>query len=555
MNTAAPAPGPLGRVARAVSGLMLAYWGAFALASPVMTIDSQMYNVARLELALRDGLFGNDHFTSLYHVIFPWTFDAVHLPFLRLGWGCALPSFLCLAGLCHITWTLVRARFGADAAWLAVLSLLALPCLVYQAASTKNDLALVFCGATWLYARWRHRREGGTTHVVWMVLAIGLMAGTKSTGLLFATVLSAWTLWELRGNRPLALRAAAGLTAAGLLFGSVETYVESARLFGHPLGPPAFVHRISNHDGLPGGAANLIRHVAGGIYVGQTDYREGQQPVTAWSEAVGTLLTHLHLANHGVSPLFPDERLFFAQSGMEELSGFGPLGTATVLILLAAAVWWHPRERWWQLGAGALLVFVVISLTVAYTAWTRRYLLGGYALGTVAWVCLLWERDAKASSVLRIGTLVLAAAFALTAPLLSFNRGPASLLAAFTDRESLETSSYPIVGETRRALRELHTAEPDRHIFVVVNDESVILPLLRDRALDVVTVTAPVFARLLREGGIAPGDFVVHESQADSPDLVLVREVTAPNVYSLDGTLHRYIYRVARPAPDARPAG
>lgn len=87
MTTEAPALSWTGRVARAVSLLMFAYWGLYALLAPVTNIDSQMYNLARLELALRGGLFANPYFTSVFHVMHPWGFDAVHLPFMALGWG------------------------------------------------------------------------------------------------------------------------------------------------------------------------------------------------------------------------------------------------------------------------------------------------------------------------------------------------------------------------------------------------------------------------------------------------------------------------------------
>ena len=73
--------GGLGRVARVISLVMLGYWALFALLAPVMTVDSQMYNLARIHLVAEGGLFGNALFTSVFHVIMPWGFDAVHLPF------------------------------------------------------------------------------------------------------------------------------------------------------------------------------------------------------------------------------------------------------------------------------------------------------------------------------------------------------------------------------------------------------------------------------------------------------------------------------------------
>src|SRR5580704_4157982 len=109
--------GPLGRISRFVACLGLVYWGTYALVAPVTNIDSQIYNIARVELALRGGLFGNRLFTSINQIIWPWAFDAVHLPFLQLGWGYALPSFCCFAGTCYVVFAMMRSRYGPDAAW------------------------------------------------------------------------------------------------------------------------------------------------------------------------------------------------------------------------------------------------------------------------------------------------------------------------------------------------------------------------------------------------------------------------------------------------------
>lgn len=547
-----PPMGPIGRIARLVAVCALAYWGLFAAVAPVVTIDAQMYNLARLELALRDGFFNNGQFTSVFQVIFPWTFDAVHLPFLLLGWGYALPSFLCLVGTGFIVFTLVRARFGPDAGWTGVASLLALPCLVYQGAGTKNDLVILFTGAVWVYARWRWRREGGGHHVAWMVLALGFMAGAKTTGLLYGGILALWTLAEVRGHRRLLGPTAAGLLAAGLLFGSVETYVESARIYGHPLGPPQLLRRLANPDGLRGTLANFTRHVAGGIYVGPTDFGPGQDAPNRLAAAERGLLDRAGLTDAGIDPRFRDRLLFHHQSGLEELSGFGPVGTLALGVMLLAGFWWRPSAVWWQLAAAALLGLILVSATVAYNSWINRYLVAWYALGTVALVCALWEKESPGRRAVRRAYLLLVAAMVVAGPLLSFNRHPAALLAAVRDREALETSAYPVVGELRNCLRHFVRAAPAARIFLVVHDESVVLPLLADRGLRVLPVRRPVLLRLAAAGRLAPGDLVATEAPDDLPGLDLVAEVSAPSVYATGWTITQYVYRVhGRRAPAA----
>jgi hypothetical protein len=63
------------------------YWAACAVLLPVTTWDSQVYNLGRLLIAEKAGFWSNPHWISERQVIFPWAFDAVHYPFVKLGFG------------------------------------------------------------------------------------------------------------------------------------------------------------------------------------------------------------------------------------------------------------------------------------------------------------------------------------------------------------------------------------------------------------------------------------------------------------------------------------
>lgn len=549
MTTTAPEIGRLGRVARVFGLAGLAYWGIYALVAPVTNIDSQMYNLSRIELAARGGLFANGLFTSVYHVMWPWTFDAVHLPFLQLGWGYALPSYCCLVGTCYIVFAMMRDRWGADAAWVAVVALLGLTCLVYQGTSTKNDIPVLFAGAVWIYARWRWRREEKQVHLFWMVLALGFMAGSKTSGLLNGTLLGLWTLAEVARNRRLLGKTLLGLAASVLLFGSVETYVETARIFGHPLGPPAVLAPLQNHDGLRGTAANLTRMVAGSVYLGPTRFHSASAAARRWMETVKVLLARTGLKNAGSGNPRQDDQLFFHQSGFEEFSGFGPLGTLAMAAMLAAAVFWRPGAVWWRLAAGAAGGMVLGSLTVAYNDWGNRYLISWYALATVAVVCVLWESDAPWRRWCRPVFAALAIASALAAPLLAFNRGPGAIIAALRDRERFETSAYPLAGDTRARLRELRKETPASRVYYVVCTDSLILPILEDRQLQAILVTPPVFHELVGAGRVAAGDLVIEDFPSGLPMLQPVDEISSPDIYVPGQRRVRTIFRVRAAAP------
>jgi hypothetical protein len=531
-------------MARAFVWLGFVYWGIYVLVAPATNFDAQMCHLARLELAMRGGLFNNAYFTSIFQVMYPWTFDAVHLPFLELGWGYALPSFFCLVGTCYVVFAMMRTQFGPDAAWVALASLLGLTCLVYQGTSTKNDIPILFAGAVWVYARWRWRREGGgNVHLGWMVLAIGFMAGSKTTGVLYGFVLALWMLWEFRRNRRLALRIIMGLCGACILWGSVETYIESARLFGYPLGPPNTIRQLQNRDGVRGGIANLTRHIAGSIYVGPITFHSGSHPRLA--EIEKALLGRLSLTNAGASDKYRDQDLILYQSGFEELSGFGPIGTMAMATILYACLCWRPRAAWWRLAMAAFLGLVLTSFTVGFGESAHRYLISWYALGTIATVCALWERETSFRRVLRGIFATVAISSAVAAPLLSFNRRPADIIASIRDRDRFETCSVPLTGKVRERLRSLRAEKPNCLIFFVVCNESLVLPFLEDKNLDVILVIPPVFLSLLKNGQVRVGDIVIEDYKVDSPFLTKIEDVTAPNIFSVNGTRTQGIYQVS----------
>jgi hypothetical protein len=536
---------PLVRLARGVFWACFAYWAVYALVAPVTNIDSQMYNVARITLALKGGLFGNPFFTSAFQVMWPWTFDSLYLPFLVMGFGYAIPSFCSLAGTLYVAFKMTRARFGTDAAWAAVTGLMALTCLVYQGTSTKNDIPILFAGAVWLYARQRWKTEQRGVHIFWMLLALGFMAGAKTTGAAYALILGILTICELWGNRAIALRATLGLFCSFVLFGSIETYIESQRVFGHVMGPPEIVGQLRNQDGIRGGAANLSRYVMGSIYLGPTTLRPAASTASTLAGAERDFLAVAALTDAGTDPRFGDRALFFYQTGFEELSGFGPIGTIAVVTILLAALRWRPRSTWWQLALGSAAGLVLVSMSVAYNPWTNRYLITWYALATVATVCLLWDRDTPMRKVSRWIFLCVAIAGAVMAPYESFNRGPESILASIADRDHFETCAYPLIGKVRDRLRILHAKAPSSRVYFVVCNDSLVLPILEDTKLDPILVTPPAFLRLVSGGHVANGDLVIEDFPTGSPVLRKIEDVSAPDIFSDNLTRTQAIYQVA----------
>jgi len=234
-------------------------------------------------------------------VFLPWTFDAVHLPFLRLGFGAALPSFACLAGLLVIVFRMAAARFGRAVGWWCCAALLSLPTLVYQATSTKNDLAVVFALACWLYSLDRYRADSRARFLFLMALGLGFAAGSKTSGLIFAVPLILWTFWALRGSgRACAIFAGALAVTLVCLDGM------------HP-------------------ARGLIR---------------------TWDLLCRAVLSWTHLTDVGYAGGYRDSTLHFWKDGWEASSDFGFLGGVAFWFSLYAVFARRWQDPVWRLSAG-----------------------------------------------------------------------------------------------------------------------------------------------------------------------------------------------------------
>jgi hypothetical protein len=168
-------------------------------------------------------------------------------------------------------------------------------------------------------------------------------------------------------------------------------------------------------------------------------------------------------------------------------------------------------------------------------------------------VCALWERETALFKVARWGFAALAMASAVAAPLTSFNRGPAAIAASLRDRDRFETCAYPLIGKVRDRLRELRTEFPRSRLYMVVCNDSVVLPILEDRGLDAILVTPPEFARLAADGQVGAGDLVIEDCRSGHPGLTKIEDVSAPDVFSKNVIRTQAIYRVASSAPPAGP--
>ncbi len=460
------------------------YWLLYVLVAPVTTADCQIYNLARLLVAERGGLFGDAAWTNLHQIVFPWSFDAVHGPFLKLGLATSLPSYLCLVGIGLIATLLAREQGTPASTPVILLGLLASPLVVFQASTSKNDLAVAFFALAAFYALRRWAREPGAGR--WLLafgVAVGMTAGAKSTGLVLAAVLLAAggvVAWRQGGR---ARWQFAGVAVLGMaLWGSGEIYTNNQRLFGHPLGPPDFVRAHANPDGLRGGAANLVRHGFNTLSTGLESEAGVRGYRNALSATCAEALARVGLGGAGFAPITASDTRFLL-GAHEVASSYGVVAWLALPLALPLALLGLVRRRPGDAVVGltvlGLVALAALSLGAGWQRFGMRLLLPA-AVPLLVAGGLVAARGLEARPGWRLGVSAVLLALALAVPVASWNRGPASLVAAVRDREAASLRErLPLLEEWRGVQRVAAETRPAGCAVILGRDDWA-LPYLQD---------------------------------------------------------------------------
>ena len=470
-----PPPGREISWAKWLTLTLMGYWAVFAVVSPVTNWDSQSYNLSRLYMIQAHGLFTNKGWSSARQIFFPWSFDAIHYPFIFLGWGYCLPSYACFAGVLIVVYRLVAAVRPANQAWWCCLALLAMPTLIFQSICTKNDVAVVFAIACWFYAWILWQAERRERYLVYMALALCFGAGAKTFGLPYLGILGFFTLWQLRTQFRAAFRFCVAGTVFFLLLGSVEIYLNNQWLFHSALGPHGIIDTNVNRDGLPGATANFIRWFFDNMNVG-IDAANPDSPFPTWMEnACRAFLRFVGLHNVGYryGTGDTDENMHMFKIGYDGASDYGPVGAMAIIASLGF-VFARPRtDPVWKLAAAGLATLVLTSYTVGWLVYDNRFLVLPFTLLTLAlslWIFQLGSsgRDRFARSFF----MFLIVYSTIMYPLYSYTKKPSDLLLALRHRPVYETKERPTMLEIVRDLRRRTPRLGEGKVLLVSSEDS-----------------------------------------------------------------------------------
>jgi hypothetical protein len=358
---------------KALTISLLLYWGTCALLLPVTTSDCQVYNLARLRVAERAGFWQAEAWNSIRQVTYPWAFDAVHYPFLQIAWGFGIPSFLAFLGLLVIIFQLMAPRFGEHAAFWSILTLLSMPTLMLQATATKNDLVVVFGVGCWLYSLVRFQRSRNKFFLFAAALSLALIAGSKNVALGICAIAAVATGWLLRREVRSLLLFTLFLGSLLLLFGSIETYLLSWKIYHDPIGPKQFVTEQLNGDGVRGAIANFFRYYLANISIGVDGIDCHSGFANYLEKGCWVLLQSLGLQDAGCRRDFKDATLPFLKDGFDSGYDFGVVGCLALFVSTCVLC----RPKWkdlrWALSAAGFIAMMPICWAIAWTPWDVRY--------------------------------------------------------------------------------------------------------------------------------------------------------------------------------------
>ena len=455
---------------------ILLYWGTSALLLPVTTSDCHVYNLARLGVADRAGFWQAEAWNSIRQVTYPWTFDAVHYLFLKTGWGFGIPSFIAFLGLLVIVFQLVRQRSGEYAALWSILTLLSMPTLMLQATTTKNDIAVVFGMGCWIYSLVRFQRNRNKFFLFAAALSLAFSAGSKNLALGISLIAAIATGWILRREFRSLLWFALFLVPLLVLFGSIETYLLSWKMYHGAVGPKQFVTDQLNGSGLRGASANFCRYYVANISTGidGIDCRSGFPDFLEKQSRF--VLGCLDLQDAGCRRDYKDDSLPFLKDGFDSGYDFGVVGCLALFV--SSCVFCRPnwRDAGWLLSAAGFMAMLPVCFFIAWTPWNLRYFCLTFTLFGIVLALLVFSVPRENSWLqLSLGVIIVWSAISL--PLHCGQRRPFDLWSALFAREGVSFRQRPEILPIYNDVLALRIKTTDRW-FLVASENSWTLPFL-----------------------------------------------------------------------------
>lgn len=399
-----------------IAGVLAICWSYLfwlVVAIPPSNWDSMTYNLARVLLFQQENSLLLSSATTPRQAVFPAGYDILSHMFLRrhADHGVAIFSLLSYMSVVAGTYAFCRKHFTSEVSLASALTVASFPLVVFQATSTKPDLATgaiaVFCGllASNLFACFRMETAG--------LLLLGLLFGVsvKPTFgaflipfiLIFGLVgIARWSRSRQPWRSEVRWLNLLWVLPPALLLSSVWTYVHNRAVWGGWLGPPAFVSVSRQPGGLAGAAANVMRHLLQTV-----DFLPAGQEITRRMARVEASYYVERVYHHVLFRFWGDAgsggkygRFSVIWCANEDAAWFGPLG---ILLAVPGVIYAIIRGPLWFRAWGLVLAayFLLISSALVWSPWNGRYLTLCFAASGLCVGLLLAKVSARFSWALR----------------------------------------------------------------------------------------------------------------------------------------------------------
>jgi hypothetical protein len=493
----------------------ISYAFLFALLAPAGGVDEHAYHLPRLLFMEQEGLFSNTKFFDPRLECFPLVFDATFYPAVKLGFGYAIPNFLCFIGLLIIVYRISKKYFrGTHPLWYCLV-LCTLPQVYMQSMSGKNHLPILFglgCAIFYLDA-WRSNRN--EWNLVISILALAFAFGTKSNAVLYAFPI--WIIGFYLANRwALRLRYTLYSIIIFTFFSGIEIYINNYITYGNFAGPEWWVVMHSNTDGIAGGIANMIRYFLSmlnpGIPIWGDNNSIWDSKLTDWTNKI---LNFFRISDFGHGMHFTKESFIIHCSNRLATISYGSLGLISILfspfILVSA---WKNDKVIKYLIFSAYYSIVITSYCIGWSPWKLRF----YDLATILMVFafvrffLMHTKNMRwAQWILAVSSAFIGIAFLFV----SIERKPIDLYHSVIFRKGIETRQRLGIYETYDILETISNRNVDKPttVYIFPKTHAWLYSFLKMRDLDCRIVTKD--SSLQSNWSDFPGDkyflFIIHD--------------------------------------------
>jgi hypothetical protein len=354
---------------------------------------------------------------------------------------------------------------------------MAMPTIVLQATTTKNDLVVPFALGCWLYAYERYRKTRKRIYLFLCALGLAFAVGSKTSAIPLCLICSLVMLYLLRREKISLLFFVGTYIPLLILFGSVETYALSYACFHNILGPPSFVQDHANRDGLRGGVANIIRYFFGNLSLGIEGANQQSGLSAFFARPCRYVLHFLGLTNVGYRSDFNDQNMRFVKFGVSAAADFGFPGAIAMVSSPLLLLRFRSAPVLAGICAAGLLSLAIVSLSIAWMEWNTRFLCLTFVLLGIAFSLFIFANPSR-NRVFCALIEFLVIWSALSLPFLTKYEGPADLSAPFRNRRKLEFSEYSDLRTVYERVFLLKSNASNTPWFLVAGEDSWTLPFM-----------------------------------------------------------------------------